>query len=209
MIQKILERMQAYRRKKEWRRLNAHNDTLPVNAFSFDHVSVGYNTYGLLNVIDLNTAGSKLSIGSYCSIAENATFLLNAEHRTDMVLTYPVSERILHASDAGAGSKGNIVVEDDVWIGYGAIIMSGVTIGQGAIIAAGAVVTKDVPPYAIFGGNPARLIKYRVSEQLRQKLCSLNIGDLTDQDFIRYRDVFTQPANADILTVLQGRKLVP
>ena len=79
-----------------------------------------------------------------------------------------------------AGTKGSIIVKDDVWIGTNAIICSGVTIGQGAIIAAGAVVTKDVAPYAIVGGNPAKVIKYRFDEEIRNKLLSIDIVELFD-----------------------------
>ena len=73
-------------------------------------------------------------------------------------------------------AKGDIVVGDDVWIGENAIVCSGVTIGQGAIVAAGAIVTKDIEPYAIVGGNPAKVIKYRFNENIRKKLIQINIG---------------------------------
>lgn len=78
----------------------------------------------------------------------------------------PCLQKVKHE----ATSKGDIVVKDDVWIGYGSIILSGVHIGQGAVIAAGSVVSHDVPPYAIVGGVPARLIKYRFSEEMTKKL---------------------------------------
>ena len=89
-------------------------------------------------------------------------------------------------------SKGDIIVDDDVWIGYGATILSGVHIGQGAVIAAGAVVTKDVPPYAIVGGVPAKVIKYRFSPEIIQQLMKLDYSKLTE-DMIRERidDLYT------------------
>lgn len=199
IISKIVENIHKYRRKQIWRNLNSHNDTLPVNDFSFEHVSVGINTYGLLNVIDLNKNGKQLRIGSYCSIAENVTFLLNAEHSTDSLLTYPVAERFLHDPDAGAGSKGDIVIHDDVWIGYGAIIHSGVEIGQGAIIAASAVVTKNVPPYAIVGGNPAKIIRYRVNESCQKILLRMDISTLTLEDFQKYKNIFCEKLDEEKL----------
>ena len=76
--------------------------------------------------------------------------------------------------------KGNILVDDDVWIGYGAVVMSGVHIGQGAVIAAGAVVTKDVPPYSIVGGIPARVIKYRFSAEVIAELMKIDYSALTE-----------------------------
>ena len=77
-----------------------------------------------------------------------------------------------------ATSKGNIVIDDDVWIGYGATILSGVHIGQGAVIAAGAVVTKDVPPYAIVGGVPAKVIKYRFPQEMIEALLKIDYSKL-------------------------------
>lgn len=84
------------------------------------------------------------------------------------VSTYPFKRKLFHGGEE-AVSKGDIIVGDDVWVGYGATILSGVHIGQGAVIAAGAVVNKDVPPYAIVGGIPAKVIKYRFSESVCKK----------------------------------------
>lgn len=193
MIGKIIERFKMLRMKREWRRANSHNDTLPVNQFNFNHVKVGANTYGLLNVIDLNEQGSVLSIGSYCSIAENVTFLLNAEHKLETFLTYPVSERILNTPGAAACSKGDIQIDDDVWIGYGAIINSGVHVGQGAVVAAGSVVTKDVAPYSIVGGNPARFIRYRFDESSRSRAVELDIGNLYKSDLALLSNELDKP----------------
>ena len=78
-----------------------------------------------------------------------------------------------------ATSKGDIIVDDDVWIGQRALIMSGVHIGQGAIIASGAVVTKDVPPYAIVGGVPARIIRFRFSEKIIKELLKIDYSMLS------------------------------
>ena len=88
---------------------------------------------------------------------------------------------LLFGEEREAGSKGDIVIKDDVWIGQNAIICSGVTVGQGAVVAAGAVVTKDVEPYAIVGGNPAKFIKYRLDESLRKKLEKIDVAALFDK----------------------------
>ncbi len=77
-------------------------------------------------------------------------------------------------------SKGDIILGDDVWVGINVIICSGITIGQGAVIGAGSVVTKDIPPYSIAVGNPAKVIKKRFSEPLIEKLLSINICELFD-----------------------------
>ena len=120
-----------------------------------------------------------MRIGSYCSIAQEVTFILNADHRTDTISTFPFKVKVLGESLEGT-SKGDIIVADDVWIGYRATILSGVHIGQGAVIAAGAVVTKDVPSYAIVGGVPARVIKYRFGEEVLTRLGKLDYSKLSE-----------------------------
>lgn len=174
-----LGRLKLFLRQLKWRKLNSHNETCMVNDFHFDRVSVGEKTYGALYVLDFSPADTKLKIGSYCSIAGGVKFLLGGEHNLNTVSTYPFKVKCF-GKEREAGSKGDIVVKDDVWICENALICSGVTIGQGAVVAAGAVVTKDVEPYAIVGGNPARLIRYRLDENLRRKLQKINIVNLFD-----------------------------
>ena len=142
---------------------------------------VGNYTYGGLNV--LNCTKNKLIIGSYCSIAKDTAFILGVDHRTTSLSTYPFRKLMLNGGQE-AISKGDIIVGDDVWIGYGAIILSGVHIGQGAVIAAGAVVSKDVPPYAIVGGIPAKVIKYRFSETVCKKLEKIDYSEI-DTQFVK------------------------
>ena len=141
-------------------------------------MTVGKYTYGGLRVINYNE-NERLRIGSYCSIAQEVTFILNADHRTDTISTFPFKVKVLGESLEGT-SKGDIIVADDVWIGYRATILSGVHIGQGAVIAAGAVVTKDVPSYAIVGGVPARVIKYRFGEEVLTRLGKLDYSKLSE-----------------------------
>ncbi|RSC93652.1 CatB-related O-acetyltransferase [Tenacibaculum singaporense] len=122
--------------------------------------------------------GDKLIIGKFCMIASDVTFIMNgANHLSKSISSYPFAIFGEDWSSAMEGKaypyKGNTVVGDDVWIGYGATIMPGVTIGDGAIIASRAVVTKDVEPYTIVGGNPARAIRKRFSEEQIKKLLEL------------------------------------
>ena len=114
----------------------------------------------------------KLQIGKFCSIACGAKFLFNsANHTLSSLSTYPFplffEEWGLEKKDVTNAwdNKGDIVIGNDVWIGYEAVILAGVTIGDGAIIGTRAVVTKDVPPYTIVGGVPAKSIKKRFSEE--------------------------------------------
>ena len=119
----------------------------------------------------------KLIIGKYCSIGSGAVFVMagNQGHRADWNSTFPFyyQANIFKESKNPYKKVGNTTIGNDVWIGSEAMIMAGVTIGSGAIIAARAVVTKDVAPYAVVGGNPAELIKYRFSEERISELLKL------------------------------------
>lgn len=166
--------------KNKWRKINLNNNTVPINIFDTDRVSVGAYSYGKLNVVAFNNS-SHLKIGNYVSIASNVTFLLEAEHYIDRISTYPYKVNCMGTQKSEAFGKGDITINDDVWIGYGATIMSGVTVGQGGIVAAGAVVTNDVPPYAIVGGVPARILKYRFSEDIISELVRIDFSKLTKE----------------------------
>jgi acetyltransferase-like isoleucine patch superfamily enzyme len=137
-------------------------------------VNTGIGTYGVENITIMDyQQGTDLTIGNFCSIAHPVRVILGGNHRYDRVTTFPFN--ILYKMPPGdqsdGYSNGNVTIENDVWIGSNVMIMSGITIGNGAIIAAGSHVIKDVPPYAIVGGNPAKVIKYRFSEnQIRDLL---------------------------------------
>ena len=109
---------------------NRHNLMCVVNMCDMNRVQVGRKSYGAITVVDFSPADTKLIIGNYCSIAGGTTFLLGGEHNLDTISTYPFKVR-LFGEEREAGSKGNIVIKDDVWIGQNAIICSGVTVGQG------------------------------------------------------------------------------
>ena len=172
--------------KVKWRKRNRHNSTLPAVVFPIDAVEVGKYTYGGLCVRNYGDTSAKLTIGNYCSIAQNSEFLLAGEHNYQTISTFPLKKYAFHVTESETKSKGNIVIGDDVWIGERAIILSGVTIGQGAVIGAGAIVAKDVPPYAIFVGTQVR--KYRFSEPVREALCKLDYDRITPEDLIAMGD---------------------
>ena len=126
--------------------------------------------------------GDKLVIGKFSMIASDVTFIMNgANHLTNGISSYPFAIFGNGWEDAMEGKaypqKGDTVIGNDVWIGYRATIMPGVTIGDGAIVAAYAVVVKDVPPYAIVGGNPAKVIRKRFSDEEIDRLLSLRWWD--------------------------------
>lgn len=171
-----------YRFKKKWRKRNAENYT-KIGRYTFDasKVLVGKGTYGELNVLQFGTKCGQLIVGNYCSIAPEVVFLTDGEHSYKAISTYPFATRYFNKC-IDTLSKGDITIEDDVWIGYRATIMSGVHIGQGAVIAAGAVVTKDIPPYAIAGGVPARVIKYRFDKDTIDELLKVDYKNISIND---------------------------
>ena len=175
MIKDFLKRKKIA---KAWRKLNPHNSTSVTifdnNIKSLENIKVGNFTYGDIKPFIFNHDYT-LRIGSFCSIAPDVSFVLSGDHHINHLTTFPFYSKVIDGRNE-ATSKGDIEVADDVWIGVGAIILSGVKVGQGAIIGAGAVVTKDVPAYAIVGGNPAKVIKYRFSEKVIKKLLTLDFS---------------------------------
>lgn len=143
--------------------------------------------------------GDKLIIGKFCMIASDVKFIMNGgNHLTDALSTYPFAifghgwEKAMEGREYP--TKGDTIVGNDVWIGYNSVIMPGVRIGDGAIIATNSTVTKDVEPYSIVGGNPAREIRKRFPEEKIDKLLALrwwdwdlkkitkHVGDLAGKD---------------------------
>lgn len=181
----IVERIRNYIAKRKWRKENTHNFTTIAFEVDFHKVIVGNESYGELTIYN-NGTDSVVKIGNYCSIGPNTVFLVGAEHEMDHISTYPFKTMIFNEGTETM-SKGDIVIDDDVWIGYGAIILSGVHVGQGAVIAAGSVVSKDVPPYAVIAGNPSRIIKYRFSSELIEQLMQIDYGKLRREDIVKHK----------------------
>lgn len=183
----------------KWMRKNQYSDTIPMNIFPLECVTIGKGSYGELNVVTFNNL-TKLIVGNYVSIAQQVSFLLDVEHNMNTISTYPFKVKMLKQVDAESFSKGDILVDDDVWIGYGATIMSGVHIGQGAVVAAGAVVTRDVPPYAVVGGVPAKVIKKRFDEEIISELLTVDYSKLN-------RDIVSENSDALYLKLCKKEQL--
>lgn len=146
-------------------------------------IAVGRFTYGTEHLsVRQWGEGAGLSIGSFCSISSAVTVFLGGNHRTDWVTTFPFGH-IYEDQLGGTGieghpaTAGDVVVGHDVWIGHGVTLMSGVTVGDGAVLAANANVVKDVAPYEIVGGNPAKHVKDRFAPEIRDLLLRLQWWD--------------------------------
>lgn len=118
----------------------------------------------------------RITIGKFCSIAEGVTIFAGGEHRLDWISTYPMRIMLNEAGahqDGHPHTKGPTVIGNDVWLGFGSTVLSGVTIGHGAVVGAGAVVARDVEPYSIVAGNPARLVRARLDAGLAKRLLAV------------------------------------
>ena len=161
-----------------------------------EHVTVGRHTYGVTwRKILFPKKDSPLNVGAFCSVAGDVLFMCSGQHLTESATSFPIHSRILKQSDPveNGGKPGGITVGNDVWIGHGAIILPGVEIADGAVVGAGAVVTRNVPPYAIVGGSPARLIRYRFSEDIIAKLLSIQWWHWDDEKIKREAATLTGP----------------
>jgi len=153
------------------------------------YIEVGSYTYGAQN-ITIHFQQASLVIGKFCSIADNVHIFLGGNHNIEHFSTFPFghTEETRQLSEPIANHpvvKGDVIIGNDVWIGPGATLMSGVTIGDGAVIAARSHVVSNIPPYAVFGGNPARQIKLRFTEEIINSLLELKWWNFPEERIAR------------------------
>lgn len=162
-------------------------------------VSVGRRTYHGPDLLLHRWGAEKISIGAFCSISQGVKIMAGGNHRTDAVSTFPFDTMLTGTAnhptnDRSYDSKnGDIVIGNDVWIGYGASIMGSCKIGDGTVIAAGATVFTDIPPYAIAVGNPARVTKYRFDEATIEALLRIEWWRWPEQMVRANVDAFYSP----------------
>ena len=151
----------------------------------------GKYSYGQPNIIWGNDK-AKLVVGNFCSIAENVNIYLGGNHRSDWVTTYPfghIHQNIFNNfnGEGHPSTKGDVIIGNDVWIGDDVTIMSGVTIGDGVVIANNSHVVKNVEPYSLVGGNPAKFIKYRFTSEQIEKLLEIKWWNWDDEKINKYK----------------------
>jgi len=142
------------------------------------------------------TETSPVEIGSFCAIGPGVRFFCQANHPTGTAANYALQHQIFKTKSTFdyLRTNGPITLGHDVWIGTDAIVLSGVTIGDGAVIAARSVVTKNIPPYAIAGGNPAKIIKYRFSEETIAAMQKIRWWDWPLDRLMQEKAAFDLPA---------------
>lgn len=185
------------------------SESIPLQfTFGKSPVNIGAFTYGFENIsIKQWNEGAALTIGKFCSIAPNITIFLGGNHRIDWFTTFPFGHIFTDQLD-GQNIKGHpvtngdVFIGNDVWIGYGATIMSGIRIGDGAVISANATVVKDVQPYEIVGGNPAKSIRKRFTEDVIQLLIKLSWWNLAVADIKELAPVLSTTPTPDLLAML-------
>lgn len=159
----------------------------------YPQYSIGRGSYGVPLVYDWNE-GASLEIGAFCSISANVQIFLGGEHRLDWVTTSPLCVMFEDDGITDYGlAKGDVVIGNDVWLCANAIILSGVTIGDGAVVGNGAVVSRDVAPYSIVTGNPAKHIKYRFSAEMIEELLQIKWWNWPEEKLRKNIDILLSP----------------
>lgn len=178
---------------RKWREaVHAWHTEEADRPLSDPRVRIGRHTYDVRRrTVFLAREEDRVTIGSFCSIAEGVRFVFG-NHPVDLVTTFPLRTvlREKRMKNVDAVSRGPITVGNDVWIASDAVILSGVTVGDGAIIGAGSVVTRDVAPYSVTMGVPARHVRYRFNEEQIAGLQKIRWWDWPDEIILANMDVF-------------------
>ena len=170
MFNKILLSIVNFR----WKKNNQKNNIKLKSVIPLEMLDVGKATYGNLN-IKVYDKKAKIKIGNYCSIADNVVFLVGGEHDYKRISTFTF-QSLIYKQKTKKNEKNDIVVDDDVWIGYESLILSGSHIGKGSVIGARSVVKGEIPPYSVYVGN--KIIKKRFSDEIINKLNDIDYSKI-------------------------------
>jgi acetyltransferase-like isoleucine patch superfamily enzyme len=198
---------------EEYARCEKSFEHTPIQAVEKGLATIGRWSFGYEN-IKWWGSDSRLKIGNFCSIAEGVTFVLGGEHFTNRISTYQFTGgwfREANGVDPGIGppdfSRGDINVGNDVWLGTRVTVMSGVTIGDGAIVGAGSIVTKDIPPYTVAVGIPAKPVRKRFSDGQISGLLGARWWDLPDVEIAKLSALlYGNDVDGLVAAVLQARE---
>ncbi len=167
----------------------------------------GEGSYGGIEVMDFGGGG--LEIGNYSSFSFGVKIILGGEHRIDWGTTFPFTELWPDAPkvEGHPATKGDIKIGSDVWVGAEAMILSGVTIGDGAVVAARSVVTKDVRPYQVVGGSPAKPIDWRFDLETIDRLLAIRWWDWPRERVVKALPLLLQPRIGNFLEEVEKGRL--
>jgi virginiamycin A acetyltransferase len=196
----ILEYIKLHLNKKRFPGRDINSAFIHKNVNIGNYCSINRNVHlnegvwlGDFSYINSGTiVGKGTKIGKFCSISYNCQIGL-PEHPTNYISSHPTTfgdYPLLNLFEVDYKGKEAPIIGNDVWIGGNAVILSGVTIHDGAVVAAGAVVTKDVPPYSIVGGVPAKIIKYRFDNKQIKFLEQIKWWELSIDEILKYRNLF-------------------
>lgn len=175
----ISRKLKLYQQEEKERKLREQYGDLTKHHVNNARFEAGEFTYGIPKLTEYGPLW-QVKIGNFCCISNNVEFILGGAHCFNFVTSYgfiPQIEKLFPDVPKGKPVSNKIIIGNDVWIGKNATLLSDVKIGDGAVIGANAMVAKDVPPYAIVVGNPARIIKYRFDEETVQALLRIKWWD--------------------------------
>lgn len=171
--------------------------------------TMGYGSYGMPEVFNAHEKLCKLSIGKFCSIADGVKLILGGRHIIDWATTSPlwILDSEIKLNQNPPSYSNSITIENDVWIATNSLILSPVKLSNGCIVAAGSVVTKDVPPYAVVAGNPAKIIRYRFPEETIAQLLDTAWWELPNDQIMAIAPLLCSDRIEELLSHLKNTNI--
>lgn len=207
-MEKFIQRLKRWRqRAKGGPQLQSFENQQEKFRKKYPNYTLGMGTYGMPLVHD-DGEGTTLRIGAFCSISSEVQIFLGKNHRTDWVSSYPFPaffEEASHIREFGL-SRGDVVIGNDVWLCANCMVLSGITVGHGAVVGAGAVVTRNVEPYSVVAGNPAKHVRWRFDEPTRIALLEASWWDWPLEELRRIMPLLCSDQIQNLLEYAQQRK---